>query len=117
MLDSMSNEKMISIMCHPNYRGKGFASYDWAFFRFEEEHGQTRDYPCRILSGIPRNNGGNETKFDLVVHCCGQPTGCKSILFTEWSFNRDLYIVPATALVTLCFVLVSNLADGCVLVV
>jgi hypothetical protein len=75
-----------------------------------------RDYPCRIVSCIPRNNKGNETKFDLVVQSCGQPTGCKSILFTEWSFKRDFYIVPATALVALCFVLDSNPADGSVCV-
>ena len=111
---------MISIRCHPNYRGKGFAWYDWAFIRFEDDSGQTRDYPCRILSCIPRNNLGNESPsdtFDLVVQSCGQPTGRESILFTEWSFSRDFYIVPATALVTLCFVLVSNPTDGSVLVV
>jgi hypothetical protein len=118
--DRRSNEKMIRIRCHPNYRGKGFAWYDWAFIRFEDDSGQTRDYPCRILSCIPRNNLGNESPsdtFDLVVQSCGQPTGRESILFTEWSFSRDFYIVPATALVTLCFVLVSNPTDGSVLVV
>ena len=57
------------------------------------------------------------TMYDLVVQSCGQPTGRESILFTEWSFNRDFYVVPATALVALCFVLVSNPADGSVLVV
>jgi hypothetical protein len=115
--DRKSAEKLICIRCHPNYRGKGFCWYDWAFIRFEDDRGQMRDYPCRILSCIPRKLGGNETTFDLVVQSCGQPTGRESILFTEWSFNRDFYVVPATALVTLCFVLVSNAADGSVLVV
>jgi hypothetical protein len=46
--DRKSNKKMISIRCHPNYRGKGFAWYDWAFTRFEVDRGQMRDYPCRV---------------------------------------------------------------------
>ena len=109
--------KMISVRCHPKYHGKINAWYDWGFVRFEEEHGQMHNCPRQILSCIQRNIGGNVTKFDLVFQSCGQPTGRESILFTQWSFNRDLNFVPATALATLCFVLVSNPADRSVLVV
>ena len=55
--------------------------------------------------------------YDLVVQFCDEPSGRESLLFTKWLFNIDYYVVSATALVGLCFVLVSSEADGKVLVV
>ena len=82
------------------------------------------------MSCIPRPGGrrtiagGDETgvetetpTFDLIIQCCGAPTGRESFLFTEWTFERDFYIVSSEAVVGLCFVLQSSEVDSNVLVV
>ena len=53
----------------------------------------------------------------MVVQFCDKPTGRGSFLFTEWYFNTDYYLVSATSLDCLCFVLASSEADGKALVV
>ena len=113
------DEKLISIRCHPNYRGKGFPWYDWAVIRFKDDNGDETDFPSRILSCIPRygSSGTESPTYDIVIQCCDEPTGRESQLFTEWSFNKDFYVVSTTAIVGLCFVLVSSEIDGTVLVV
>jgi hypothetical protein len=111
-------ERLISLRCHPNYRSKGYPWYDWAIIRTENNDGSEAEYPSRILSCIPRfNDAENEMTYDLVVQFCDEPSGRESFLFTEWLFNSDYYVVSATALVGLCFVLVSSEVDGKVLVV
>jgi hypothetical protein len=56
--------------------------------------------------------------FDVVVQFCDKPTGRGSFLFTERFFITDNFVVSATSLVCLCFVVLVNLeADGKVLVV
>jgi hypothetical protein len=97
-----SKRKCISIRAHPNFQGDGFPWHDWAFIQFEDDHGHLDDFPCRILScGHRHGDCGEESTFDLVVQSCNKPTGCKSVLFTEWAFS--------TALVSLCFVLFNGL--------
>ena len=116
--DVDNGERLISLRCHPNYRSKGHPWYDWAIIRTENDDGSEGDYPSRILSCIPRVAGvGNDMTYDLVVLCCSHPSGRESFLFTEWLFNTNYYVVSATALVGLCFVLVSSEAEGKVLVV
>jgi hypothetical protein len=117
--DVDKDEKLISIRCHPNYRGKGFPWYDWAVIRFKDDNGDETDFPSRILSCIPRygSSGTESPTYDIVIQCCDEPTGRESQLFTEWSFNKDFYVVSTTAIVGLCFVLVSSEIDGTVLVV
>jgi hypothetical protein len=117
--DVGEGERLISLRCHPNYRSKGYPWYDWAIIRTENpKDGTEEEYPSRILSCIPRIAGdGNGMSYDLVVQFCSHPSGRESFLFTEWLFNTDYYVVSATALVGLCFVLVSSEADGKVLVV
>ena len=111
-------ERLISLRCHPNYRSREYPWYDWAIIRTENKEGVEEEYPSRILSCIPRFAGaGNDTTFDLVVQFCSRPSGRESFLFTEWLFNTDFYVISATALVGLCFVLVSSEAEGKVLVV
>jgi hypothetical protein len=106
-LDRMLNKKMISIRCHPNYRDKGIAWYDWLFIRFEEEHGQPRNEPCRILSCTPRNNGGKLWRTNwLRVHPLHGVV-----------FQQGLLHCSSNSTCHLCFVMVINPADGSVLVV
>ena len=116
--DVDTDEKLISIRCHPNYRGKGSPWYDWALIQYEFDNGDVIDFPSRIVSCIPRfTSSGMETSCDLVVQCCSKPSGRESLLFTEWYFKKDFHVVSATAIVRLCFVLVSSEVDGTVLVV
>ena len=104
-----SKEKCISIRAHPNFRGKGFPWYDWALIRFEDDDGNLDDFPCRIMSCIRRQgHTAEESTFDLVVQSCSKPTGRESILFTEWTFNKEFHVVASTALVSLCYVLVDG---------
>ena len=118
----IGGETYISLRCHPNYRGEGNPWYDWAIIETEDDDGISQGrFPSRILCCIPRHvKGGaaDETTFDLIVQFCDKPSGRDSILFTEWIFNPTYYIVPATALVRLCFVIMSlEKADGNVVVV
>jgi hypothetical protein len=105
--EDMHGNRLISIRCHPNYRGTGHSWYDWAIVRFEDVFGICTDYPSRILSVIPRPSTSTDESipFDLVVQCCEKRTGRESILFTEWAFNSDFYSISAEAVVGLCFVL------------
>jgi Plavaka transposase len=106
-----SNEKMIHVRSHPNYRSSGKGWYDWAYIRFEDADGESfTDYPSKILSCIPRHRDGVDT-FDLVIQCCGVATLRESFLFTEWTFKPDFYVVEASAVVTLCLVIPST-SDG-----
>ncbi|KAI2502015.1 hypothetical protein MHU86_12418 [Fragilaria crotonensis] len=79
------------------------------------------EYPSRIVSCIPRHScfGGIETTtFDLIIQCCGKPTGRESFLFTEWTFEKEFHVVSSEAIVGLCFVPSNpDLADSDVLVV
>jgi hypothetical protein len=112
------DERLISLRCHPNFRGKGHPWYDWAVVRTEDGEGNVGEFPSRIVSCIPRFDVlKEETSFDLVVQCCTERTGRESFLFTEWSFVTDFFVLPATSLVGLCFVVVSSDADSTVLVV
>jgi len=101
-----TRDTLISIRCHPNYRGKEIPWYDWALVRFVDDNGETKDYPSRIVCCIKRH--GIQSTFDLVVQCCDSCTGRESILFTEWTFKTDFYVVSATAVVSLCFVIPSS---------
>ena len=83
------------------------------------------EFPSRIVSCIPRPTssiiaGGDKTEttttFDLIIQCCGAPTGRESFLFTEWTFEKEFY-VSSEAIVGLCFVLGSPDIDSNVLVV
>ena len=112
------DDRLISLRCHPNYRGKGHPWYDWVIVRTEDDNGDETEYPSRVVSCIRRFDvEDNDTTFDLVVQCCTTPTGRESFLYTEWNFSKKFYAVPATALVSLCFVLISSEANGTVLVV
>ena len=117
----VGGETHISLRCHPNYIGEGIPWYDWVIIETENADGTTQgEFPSRILCCIPRlvdGGAADETTYDLVVQFCDKPSGRDSILFTEWIFNPMYYIVPATALVRLCFVIVSSEADGNVVVV
>ena len=119
--NTATDEKMVSIRCHPNFRGKGYSWYDWALIRYEDDDGNEKEYPSRVLSCIPRQsrNAGIETDaFDLVIQCCGKPTGRESFLFTEWTFQKEFHVVSSEAVVSLCFVLGSpKQPDSNVLVV
>ena len=119
---SETNEKMVSIRCHPNYRGKGYCWNDWALIRYVYDDGDVKDFPSRVVCCcIPRHNiidGVETTTFDLVVQCCGEPTGRESFLFTEWTFNKTFHVVSSEAVVQLCFVpLESTTPDSDVLIV
>ena len=118
-----TDEKMISIRSHPNYRGKGYPWYDWALIRFIDDDGDETEYPSRVLSIIPRNSSmddiGNETMttFDLIIQCCGERAGRRSFLFDQWTFDKKFYAVSSEAIVSLCFVLENPVADSDVIVV
>jgi hypothetical protein len=115
-----TDEKMISIRCHPNYRGKGYAWYDWVLIQYEDKDGNESNFPSRVVSCIPRHTsvaGIETTTFDLVIQCCGEPSGRKSFLFTAWTFKTDYYVVSSEAIVGLCFVLQGPELDSDVLVV
>jgi hypothetical protein len=104
----VTDEKMVSICCHPNFRGKGYSWYDWTLVRYEDEHGNEKEYPSRVLSCIPRYSsiaGIETTTFDQIIQCCGKPTGRESFLFTEWNFQKEFHVVSSEAIVGLCFVL------------
>ena len=105
-----NGNRLISIRCHPNYRGTGHAWYDWAIIRFEDDSGASKDYPSRILSVISRPCSDSQEKvsFELVVQCCEKKTGRQSILYSEWIFSRDFYLISADAIVGLCFVIESD---------
>ena len=127
-----SEQLLIAIRCHPNYRGEG-AWYDWAIIRFEDEAGLITDYPSRVVSCVirtqplpePHVNGNVEDshtqtpqpEFDLVVQCCTTTTKHESLLYDEWMFSTDFYVVPATAVVASCFVLSACFDKSRVLVV
>lgn len=127
-----SEQLLIAIRCHPNYRGEG-AWYDWAIIRFEDEAGLITDYPSRVVSCVirtqplpePQVNGNVEDshtqtpkpEFDLVVQCCTTTTEHESLLYDEWMFSTDFYVVPATAVVASCFVLSACFDKSRVLVV
>ena len=120
--DATTDEKMIAIRCHPNFRGKGYAWYDWVIIRYEDEGGIKTKFPSHVLSCVPRHSigiDGIETiTFDLIVQCCGERTGRKSFLFTAWTFEEDFHIVSSDAVVDLCFILQGpELGAGDVLVV
>jgi hypothetical protein len=79
-----------------------------------------KDFPSRVVCCIPCHNivdGVETTTFDLVVQCCGEPTGRESFLFTEWTFNKTFHVVSSEAVVQLCFVLESTTLDSDVLIV
>ena len=95
-------ECLIHIRCHPDYRSTG-SWYDWAYIRFEDNAGNCTDYPSRILACVPRHDGDHVT-FELVVQCCSAPTDVQTLLFSEWKFCRDFYVVETSALVGTCFV-------------
>jgi hypothetical protein len=119
--NTATEEKMVSVRCHPNFRGKGYSWYDWALICYEDDDGNEREYPSRVLSCIPRYSsiaGIETTTFDLVIQCCGKPTGRESFLFTEWTFKKEFHVVSSEAIVGLCFVLGSpEQLDANVLVV
>lgn len=108
----LNNECLIHIRCHPDYRSNG-PWYDWAFIRFEDDAGNCTDYPSRILACVPSQQfhhgpiSSTDVKFELVVQCCSVPTDVQSLLFSEWEFCRDFYVVEASALVGACFVLTA----------
>jgi hypothetical protein len=104
-----TDEKMVSIRCHPNYRGKGYSWYDWALIRFEDDDGNEKEYPSRVVSCLPRHETNT---FDLIIQCCGEPTGRESFLFTEWTFRKEFYVVSSEAIVSLCFVLGTHDLDS-----
>ena len=115
-----TDEKMVSIRCHPNYRGKGYSWYDWALIRYEDEDGNETEFPSRVVSCIPRHSsiaGIEKTTFDLIIQCCGEPSGRKSFLFTAWTFKKEFYVVSSESVVGLCFVLQGPELDSDVLVV
>ena len=119
-----TDEKMVSIRCHPNYRGKGYPWYDWALIRYEDDDGNDKEYPSRVVSCIPRHSsvaGIETTTFDLIIQCCAKPEdgeGRESFLFTEWTFSKEFHVVSSEAIVGLCFVLPSpGVDDSNVLVV
>jgi len=126
-------ELLIAIRCHPNYRGAG-AWYDWAYIRFEDDNGIMTDYPSRIVSCVIRTNPlaeeqhanlnvdhnaqeAPQPEFDLVVQCCTTTTGHESLLYNEWTFVTDFYVVSANAVVASCFVLSACFDNSRVLVV
>ena len=122
--NTKTDEKMVSIRSHPNYRGKGYAWYDWALIRFVDDDGNKSEYPSRIVSIIPRQGSvdtGDETTttFDLIVQCCGKPATRQQsfLLFTQWTFDKKFHVVSSEAIVGLCFVLGSPVGDSDVLVV
>jgi hypothetical protein len=115
-----TDEKMVSIRCHPNYRGKGYSWYDWALIRYEDDDGNEMEFPSRVVSCIPRHSsiaGIEKTTFDIIIQCCGKPTGRKSLLFTAWTFEKEFHVVSSEAVVSLCFVLQGSDLDSDVLVV
>jgi hypothetical protein len=110
--NTKTDEKMVSIRSHPNFRGKGNSWYDWALIRFVNDDGNESEYPSRVVSIIPRHSGiktENETSttFDLIIQCCGEHAGRESFLFTQWTFNKKFHVVSSEAIVGLCFVLES----------
>ena len=119
-VDARTDEKLVSLRCHPNYRGKGYSWYDWALVRFVNDDGQEDEFPSRVMSCIPRQSsiaGMETTTYDIIVQCCSEPSGRESYLFTEWTFDKKFYVVSAEAIVRLCFVLESPDLDSGVLVV
>jgi hypothetical protein len=115
-----TDEKMVSIRCHPNYRGKRYSWYDWALIRYEDDDGNEMEFPSRVVSCIPRHSsiaGIEKTTFDIIIQCCGKPTGRKSLLFTAWTFEKEFHVVSSEAVVSLCFVLQGSDLDSDVLVV
>jgi hypothetical protein len=110
-----NSECLIHIRCHPDYRSTG-AWYDWAYIRFEDNAGNCTDYPSRVLACVPRQDGDHVT-FELVVQCCSAPTDVQSLLFSEWEFCRDFYVVETSALVGTCFVFMACADMNRVLVV
>jgi hypothetical protein len=112
-LANYNREAIITLRCHPNYRGEG-AWYDWAVIRFIDDNDVSTDYPSRIVACIPKVLDGesNSIKFDLIVQCCTHKTGQESILYyTAWMFDVAFYVVPGSALVSACFVLKASDTD------
>ena len=102
------DDRVISLRCHPNYREKGHPWYDWVLVRTEDDNGNDEEYPSRVVSC----NRRFDVKYNEIT-----PTGRESFLYTEWNFSPKFYVLPATALASLGFVLVSSEAHGTVLVV
>ena len=85
-----------------------------------DDDGQEDEFPSRVVSCIPRQSsiaGMEATTFDLIVQCCGEPSGRESFLFTEWTFDKKFYVISTEAIVRLCFVLETPNLDSGVLVV
>ena len=53
--DANTDEKMIAIRCHPNFRGKGYAWYDWVIIRYEDEDGIKTEITCLELCTTPQH--------------------------------------------------------------
>jgi len=92
------------------------------------------DYPSCIVSCVIRTNPlaeeqhanlnvdhnaqeAPQPEFDLVVQCCTTTTGHESLLYNEWTFVTDFYVVSANAVVASCFVLSACFDNSRVLVV
>jgi hypothetical protein len=72
------------------------------------------------VSCIPRCSsidGIEKTTFDLIIQCCGDPSGHKSFRFTAWIFKKEFYVVSSESAVGLCFVFQGPELDSDVLVV
>ena len=72
------------------------------------------------MSCIPRRSsidGVEKTTLDLIIQCCGEPSGRMSFLFTAWTFKKEFYVVSSESVVGLCFVLQGPELDSDVLVV
>ena len=47
-----NDDRLISLRCHTNYRGKGHPWYDWVIVRTEDANGNDEEYPSRVVSCI-----------------------------------------------------------------
>ena len=102
--DANTDEKMIAIRCHPNFRGKGYAWYDWVIIRYEDADGIKTEFPSRVLSCVPRHSTGIDgietITFDLIVQCCGERTGQSPFCSLHGRSRKTSILFPRNLLLT-----------------
>ena len=97
--------------CHPNYKKEG-RYYDWAMIDFEvvSETGEVKKeaYPCRICAVVPKEPNNFKHIYLIVQSAQKKLAPDDSILFQNWEFADDYYVVYADAIKSPVFVVEVN---------
>ena len=102
-------QQKFRIRCHPSYQGQG-PWFDWVCVHFEActHNGKSipkGDYPCKLLSIIPKQHNVFLEETEVVVQRAQFRTGNDSVLFTEWELMAGYHVVSLSKVVDILFTL------------